>query len=225
MYRFTVAKPVKLMMVPKRCWLERTLQRKASVNWYNRSWEGPWTRLSRCPTGRNVLCASAKLDMQVSYCARTDTQWQGDRWSLFFSLLNITDYFVIPDEMQTNKFTPYSSFFLSFLNTLLAADAYCLLDVYSVLSKNPEHFGLPADLWSISSSQSEKSVKKKKGKQSQAEQTGEVLQREVNSHLSTSSQEVIGSEIVHAVNSIWWKEDFNATSFNITFCAKTCNDC
>ncbi|XP_037340453.2 exonuclease mut-7 homolog isoform X2 [Pungitius pungitius] len=36
------------------------------------------------------------------------------------------------------------------------ADACCLLDVYSVLSSNPAYFGLPADLRSISSSQSEK---------------------------------------------------------------------
>ncbi|XP_031133903.1 exonuclease mut-7 homolog isoform X1 [Sander lucioperca] len=41
------------------------------------------------------------------------------------------------------------------------ADAYCLLDVYSVLSRNPAYFGLPADLRSISSSQSEKSADNK----------------------------------------------------------------
>ncbi|XP_062290274.1 exonuclease mut-7 homolog [Scomber scombrus] len=41
------------------------------------------------------------------------------------------------------------------------ADAYCLLDVYSVLSSNPASFGLPADLRSISSSQSEKGGEKK----------------------------------------------------------------
>ncbi|XP_071396895.1 exonuclease mut-7 homolog [Centroberyx affinis] len=38
-----------------------------------------------------------------------------------------------------------------------AADAYCLLDVYMALSSNPAYFGLPSDLCSISSSQSEKS--------------------------------------------------------------------
>lgn len=75
-----------LKMALKRCWLEKTLQRKASVYWYSRFWEGPWTRQSRCPTGRNVHCASAKLDMQVSYYACSDTQWQGDRWLPFFSL-------------------------------------------------------------------------------------------------------------------------------------------
>uniref|UniRef100_A0A672IZ76 Exonuclease 3'-5' domain containing 3 n=1 Tax=Salarias fasciatus TaxID=181472 RepID=A0A672IZ76_SALFA len=42
------------------------------------------------------------------------------------------------------------------------ADAYCLLDVYSVLSSKPEQFGLPADLHSISSSQSEASADKKR---------------------------------------------------------------
>ncbi|XP_014843453.1 PREDICTED: exonuclease mut-7 homolog isoform X1 [Poecilia mexicana] len=46
-----------------------------------------------------------------------------------------------------------------------AADAYCLLDVYSALSSNPASFGLPADLRSITSGQSEKSKdKEKKGK-------------------------------------------------------------
>ncbi|KAF7669556.1 hypothetical protein LDENG_00155470 [Lucifuga dentata] len=47
-----------------------------------------------------------------------------------------------------------------------AADAYCLLDVYSALSSNPAEFGLPADLRTISSCSSEKNVdKKQKGKQ------------------------------------------------------------
>ncbi|XP_059214379.1 exonuclease mut-7 homolog [Centropristis striata] len=45
------------------------------------------------------------------------------------------------------------------------ADAYCLLDVHSVLSSNPANYGLPADLRSISSSQSEESAEKKKEKQ------------------------------------------------------------
>ncbi|XP_026152759.1 exonuclease mut-7 homolog [Mastacembelus armatus] len=45
------------------------------------------------------------------------------------------------------------------------ADAYCLLDVYAVLSRNPADFGLPADLRSISSSQSESSRDKKNKKQ------------------------------------------------------------
>ncbi|KAM9735493.1 exonuclease mut-7 homolog isoform 2-T3 [Menidia menidia] len=40
-------------------------------------------------------------------------------------------------------------------------DAYCLLDVYSVLSDNPANFGLPPDLRSVSTSQSETSREKK----------------------------------------------------------------
>ncbi|XP_036972745.1 exonuclease mut-7 homolog isoform X2 [Acanthopagrus latus] len=55
------------------------------------------------------------------------------------------------------------------------ADAYCLLDVYSVLSSNPAYFGLPADLRSISSSQSEKSADKKQ-KEKQAEQMKQECQ-------------------------------------------------
>lgn len=49
------------------------------------------------------------------------------------------------------------------------ADAYCLLDVYSVLSSNPAYFGLPADLRSISSNQSEKSGDERQ-KEKQAKQ-------------------------------------------------------
>lgn len=60
------------------------------------------------------------------------------------------------------------------LNLSLVADAYCLLDVYSVLSSNPAYFGLPADLRSISSSQSEKSADKKQ-KEKQAEQMKQVV--------------------------------------------------
>lgn len=46
------------------------------------------------------------------------------------------------------------------------ADAYCLLDVYAALSRSPSSFGLPADLRSISPSQSEKAKdKKRKNKQ------------------------------------------------------------
>lgn len=68
---------------------------------------------------------------------------------------------------------------LTFLNLLLVADAYCLLDVYSVLSSNPAYFGLPADLRSISSGQSEKSGDKKhKEKQTHG--------REVRSQFTTS---------------------------------------
>ncbi|XP_054896202.1 exonuclease mut-7 homolog [Poeciliopsis prolifica] len=44
------------------------------------------------------------------------------------------------------------------------ADAYCLLDVYSALSRNPASFGLPADLRSITSGQSETNKDKQKEK-------------------------------------------------------------
>ncbi|XP_029548132.1 exonuclease mut-7 homolog isoform X1 [Salmo trutta] len=43
-----------------------------------------------------------------------------------------------------------------------AVDAYCLLDVYSALSRDPACFGLPQDLCSISSLQTEKSKEEKK---------------------------------------------------------------
>ncbi|XP_028273012.1 exonuclease mut-7 homolog isoform X2 [Parambassis ranga] len=49
------------------------------------------------------------------------------------------------------------------------ADAYCLLDVYTVLSSNPASFGLPADLRSLTASQSETS-KDKKQKEKQDKQ-------------------------------------------------------
>ncbi|KAG8010634.1 Exonuclease mut-7-like protein, partial [Nibea albiflora] len=58
------------------------------------------------------------------------------------------------------------------------ADAYCLLDVYSVLSSNPAYFGLPADLRSISSGQSEKSGDKKhKEKQTHGREECQGAQR------------------------------------------------
>ncbi|XP_042365330.1 exonuclease mut-7 homolog [Plectropomus leopardus] len=57
------------------------------------------------------------------------------------------------------------------------ADAYCLLDVYSVLSSNPAHFGLPADLRSVSSGRSEKSGDEKQ-KENQAKQIKQPLGKE-----------------------------------------------
>ncbi|XP_067339507.1 exonuclease mut-7 homolog isoform X2 [Channa argus] len=57
------------------------------------------------------------------------------------------------------------------------ADAYCLLDVYSILSSNPAYFGLPADLCSISSGQSEKSGHKK-DKPSQANKGKQAFSKE-----------------------------------------------
>ncbi|XP_017266260.1 exonuclease mut-7 homolog [Kryptolebias marmoratus] len=57
------------------------------------------------------------------------------------------------------------------------ADAYCLLDVYSVLSSNPARFGLPADLRSIPSNQS-KTRKDKKQKDKQGKKTKQTLGKE-----------------------------------------------
>uniref|UniRef100_A0A1A8B9M7 Exonuclease 3'-5' domain containing 3 n=1 Tax=Nothobranchius kadleci TaxID=1051664 RepID=A0A1A8B9M7_NOTKA len=57
------------------------------------------------------------------------------------------------------------------------ADAYCLLDVYSVLSSNPKCFGLPADLRSVSSGQSTMS-KEKKQKEKQGKMTKQALGEE-----------------------------------------------
>ncbi|XP_071196333.1 exonuclease mut-7 homolog isoform X1 [Salvelinus alpinus] len=51
-----------------------------------------------------------------------------------------------------------------------AVDAYCLLDVYSVLSRDPACFGLPQDLCSISSLQTEKSKEEKKRKEEKKKQ-------------------------------------------------------
>ncbi|KAF3848937.1 hypothetical protein F7725_015434 [Dissostichus mawsoni] len=50
------------------------------------------------------------------------------------------------------------------------ADACCLLEVYSVLSSNPDQFGIPSDLRSIMSSQSEKRGDKKKKEECQGAQ-------------------------------------------------------
>ncbi|XP_029371434.1 exonuclease mut-7 homolog isoform X2 [Echeneis naucrates] len=57
------------------------------------------------------------------------------------------------------------------------ADAYCLLDVYSVLSSKTAYFGLPDDLHSIISSQSEKRGEKKQ-KEKQAKQKIPTLGQE-----------------------------------------------
>ncbi|KAM8873019.1 exonuclease mut-7 homolog [Synchiropus picturatus] len=54
------------------------------------------------------------------------------------------------------------------------ADAYCLLDVYSVLSSNPLHFGLPADLSIISANP----PKAKDKNQKQAKQVKEEWSKE-----------------------------------------------
>ncbi|XP_035638942.1 exonuclease mut-7 homolog isoform X2 [Oncorhynchus keta] len=51
-----------------------------------------------------------------------------------------------------------------------AVDAYCLLDVYSALSRDPASFGLPQDLCSISSLQTERSKEEKKRKEEKKKQ-------------------------------------------------------
>lgn len=68
----------------------------------------------------------------------------------------------------------------------LVADAYCLLEVYTVLKSNPAHFGLPDDLQNISSKQSEKS-KGKKSKEQQTEQIKQPQGKEVKAHFATSA--------------------------------------
>ncbi|XP_069559628.1 exonuclease mut-7 homolog isoform X1 [Brachyistius frenatus] len=57
------------------------------------------------------------------------------------------------------------------------ADAYCLLDVYSALSRNPAWFGLPADVLSISFDQSQMS-KDKKRKEKRGKHTKQGLGNE-----------------------------------------------
>ncbi|KAI4886029.1 hypothetical protein NFI96_024196, partial [Prochilodus magdalenae] len=59
-----------------------------------------------------------------------------------------------------------------------AADAYCLLDVYLTLSRDPKAFGLPEDLCSISSSQPSKSVQQKKPKDKTKQHTGQRQARQ-----------------------------------------------
>ncbi|XP_015236544.1 PREDICTED: exonuclease mut-7 homolog [Cyprinodon variegatus] len=57
------------------------------------------------------------------------------------------------------------------------ADAYCLLDVFSTLSSDPASFGLPADLRSITSGQSE-TRKDKKQKEKKGKKTEQALGKE-----------------------------------------------
>ena len=64
-----------------------------------------------------------------------------------------------------------------------AADAYCLLEVYSALSKDPAGFGLPADLHSVSSAQAGKKTKEDKKRKEKAKQ---ARQREVRGQPSPS---------------------------------------
>lgn len=86
-----------------------------------------------------------------------------------------------PDKMQTDNSPPLAlphSFPFFSPNSSLVADAYCLLDVYSALSSNPASFGLPADLRSITSGQSEMSKdkqKEKRGKKAAQDPRKEVM--------------------------------------------------
>lgn len=67
---------------------------------------------------------------------------------------------------------------------LLVADAYCLLDMFSVLSSHPADFGLPSDLRSLTSFQSEKN-REKKQKEQRAEKMTQAHVREVRGRLAT----------------------------------------
>ncbi|XP_046901753.1 exonuclease mut-7 homolog isoform X1 [Hypomesus transpacificus] len=59
-----------------------------------------------------------------------------------------------------------------------AADAYCLLEVYSALSKDPAGFGLPADLHSVSSAQAGKKTKEDKKRKEKAKQARQREERQ-----------------------------------------------
>lgn len=55
------------------------------------------------------------------------------------------------------------------------ADAYCLLDVFSILSQNPAKFGLPADLRSVCPGPSERTERAKQ-KEKQGRKVKQVKQ-------------------------------------------------
>ncbi|KAM9307243.1 exonuclease mut-7 homolog [Pholidichthys leucotaenia] len=65
------------------------------------------------------------------------------------------------------------------------ADAYCLLDVFSILSSDPASFGLPADLRSISTGQSDKS-KDRKQKDKRDKQTSNTKECEPSPRVGPS---------------------------------------
>lgn len=152
-HRFNAVKSTGLKPAQKRCWSVKVLLRKASVCSSSRSWGGLWTRRNRCPTGKDVHCGPVKSHMQVScWCsAETEGCFSHSCTFLKINILRSLTYW-----KQT-------------LSLHLVADAYCLLEVYTVLNRNPAHFGLPNDLQNISSRQSEKS-KDKKPKEQQPEQ-------------------------------------------------------
>lgn len=76
------------------------------------------------------------------------------------------------------------------LSLRLVADAYCLLEVYTVLKNNPAQFGLPEDLQSISPRQSEKS-KDKKPKEPKSDQVKQPRRTEVNGQAAPSGRECV----------------------------------
>ncbi|KAI2659986.1 hypothetical protein H4Q32_022569 [Labeo rohita] len=61
-----------------------------------------------------------------------------------------------------------------------ATDAYCLLDVYLVLSRDPKAFGLPEDLRSIPSAQPAKSREEKKPKEKSKQSKRREAQQKAN---------------------------------------------
>lgn len=121
-YRSRAIRRAEVKTAPKKSWLERDLQRRASVCWFNRSWENLWTRRSRCPTGRNVHCASAKLDMQVSCFTCTDAQWQRQMVAGIF----IKDYHVLFFQTLTTHKSVYFPNILIFSASLVSSGR-CLL--------------------------------------------------------------------------------------------------
>ncbi|KAL7847877.1 hypothetical protein AOLI_G00225950 [Acnodon oligacanthus] len=72
-----------------------------------------------------------------------------------------------------------------------AADAYCLLDVYLMLSKDPKAFGLPEDLRSISSSQPAKSDQEKKFKDKKKQSTSQRQARQSSHGPAGGNQECV----------------------------------
>lgn len=144
----------------------KVLLRKASVCSSSRSWGGLWTRRNRCRTGKDVHCGPVKSDMQVNCWCSAETEVCFSHYCRFLkiNILRSLTYW-----KQT-------------LSLHVVADAYCLLEVYTVLNSNPSHFGLPNDLQNISSRQSEKS-KDKKSKEQQTEQVKPAQGKQVRALL------------------------------------------
>ncbi|XP_033832012.1 exonuclease mut-7 homolog [Periophthalmus magnuspinnatus] len=75
-----------------------------------------------------------------------------------------------------------------------AADAYCLVDVYNVLSSRPADFGLPADLRTISTSQTEKVKEKKQKNKENSKEECHGAQR-VSSPRSAAEKDLLCGEL------------------------------